>query len=258
MPALLIALSLIACRPPEAPDTFADMMVFGFVHFEDEEPDSLQSLGEKMIPWLDKHIEETQEGYETAPMTPEDLVEAGVDAPDRSSIVGVAVGLDYTVGVDALAGGISHPNQDEIFEIYIDFEREDLTDRDCFLKRDCELHRTNDTLHSDVGLGIELWTEYKTNFRNVDLEDGTKLVLHQSVTNEPVEFNIDAIAVYQQYGFSLAWERDDGTARRAQAMWADMELLDGDAGEGFHLSLTINSMQNGAEDMDAFLNGETR
>jgi len=258
MPAFIVLLSLLACRPPEAPDTFADMMVYGFVHFEDEDPEALQSLGEKMIPWLNNHIEETLEGYETAPMTPTDLEEAGVDAPDRGSIVGVAVGLDYTVGIDKLAEGISHPHQDEIFEIYIDFEREDLTDRDCFLARDCELHRTNDSLHSEVALGIEFWTEYKTNFRNVDLEDGTELLLHQSVSNEPVEFNIDAIAVYQQYGFSLGWEQDDGTARRAQAIWADMELLDGDAGEGFHLSLTINSMINGSEDLDAFMSGNTR
>jgi len=255
---IVVLLALFACRPPEAPDTFAEMMVFGFVHFDDEDPDSLQSLGEKMIPWLDGHLEETLEGYETAPMTPTDLVEAGIDAPDRNAIVGVAVGLDYTVGVMELAGGITHPNQDEIFDIYLEFERKDLTDRDCFLARDCEFHRTEDSLHSDVGLGIELWTDYQTNFRNVDLEDGTEIVIHQSVTDHPVDFNIEAIAVYQQYGFSLAWERDDGTTRRAQAMWADMELLEGDAGEGFHLNLTINSMQNGAENMDAYLNGEVR
>lgn len=259
MPALtLAALSLLACRPPEAPDTFDEMMVFGFVHFDDEDPASLQSLGEKMIPWLDGHLEETLDGYEIAAMSDESLAEAGVDGQDRGDILGVAVGLDYTADILSLADGISHPSQDEIFEIYIDFERTSDMDRGCFLDRSCEFYRTEDSLHSDVGLGIEFWTDYQTNFRNVDLEDGTRLLLHQSITDHPVEFNIDSLVVHQQYGFSLAWDRGDGTTRRAQAIWADMELLGSDLGENFHLNLTISSMQSGAEDMDAYLSGDAR
>ena len=253
----LAALGLMACRPPEAPDTFDEMMVFGFVHFDDEDPASLQSLGEKLIPWMDAHLDETLDGYEIAAMSDESLAEAGVVGQGRGDILGVAVGLDYSVDIQALADGITSPDQDEIFDIYIDFERTSDMDRGCFLARDCERYRTEDSLHSDVGLGIELWTDYRTNFRNVDLDDGTRLLLHQAITDQPIEFNIDSLSVYQQYGFSLAWDRG-GSTRRAQAIWADMEFLDGDLGENLHLSLTISSMKRGAEDMDAYLSGDAR
>lgn len=245
---------LFACRPPEAPSTFEEMMVYGFVHFNDEDPEALQALGDVLIPWVDNNISELSEGYEIASMTSDDLIESGIGEVSQSEIIGVALGVDYTAGShDLFAEAMAFEDQEEIFSHYVTFDREILSGEECFVARSCDGFRVADELHAEIALGIGFWSDYEVALRWLELEDGRSVMLHQLIGPDPTEFSVDIINVYQQYGFSFVYDNDEGQARRVQALWADGELLSSDAAEGSYLSLSITTMKNANGDINDWM-----
>jgi hypothetical protein len=247
-----MVLLLIACRPPEAPERFEDMMAFGFREFEGDER-SMQDLGDKMIPWMEDHFDLTAEGYEISPLAQEDLDDANVDKTIDAAIIGVTAGVDYHNAIDDIIVGMTWPNQDDIFDAYLEFDRSTDDDLDCFLADDCEFLRTSDSVHSAPGAGLEFWSDYNSDFRRIHLEDGTVVLLQRILSPEPVDFNVDWVEVHQQYGFSYLYVRDNGDTRRVQAIWADGEVVGTDAADGAHLNIAINNIHSAAEDLDAWL-----
>jgi len=244
---------IFACRPPEAPTTFEEMMVYGFVHFSDEDPEALVALGDVLIPWVDQNFDDLAEGYEIASMTGEDLEESGVGAATQNDILGVALGVDYTAGSnERFAEAMAWENQEEVFSHFVEFEREVIDGEDCFLSGTCDQFLSSDSLHAEIALGIEFWSDYNTALRWLELEDGNTVLLHQMIGPNPTEFSVSFIEVYQQYSFSFVYNTD-GQARRVQALWADGELLSSDAAEGSYLSLSITTMKNANSDINDWM-----
>ena len=229
-------------------------MVYGFVHFNDDDPEALVALGDVLIPWVDNHISDLAEGYEIASMTSDDLAESGVGDVSQSDIIGVALGVDYTAGSnETFAEAMVFEQQDEIFSHFVTFEREVLSGGDCFLAHTCDEFLAADKLHAEIALGIEFWSDYEIALRWIELEDGRSVLLHQLIGPEPTEFSVDFINVYQQYGFSFVYDNDAGQARRVQALWADGELLSSDAAEGGYLALSITTMKNANSDINDWM-----
>lgn len=250
----LLTATMVGCRPPEAPSQFEEMLVYGFVHFDDEEPDALIALGDVLIPWLETEFSSLEEGYEIASMTGEDLEESGVGGQSSADILGVAVGVDYTGGdIERFVDAMVWPAQDDIFSHYVTFERDILTGDDCFADGGCERFRSADDLHAEIALGIEFWSTYEVAMRRLTLSDGSPAVVHQLIGPDPTEFSTEIIKVYQQYGFSFLYNNDLGQARRVQALWADGELLSSDAAEGSYLALSITTMKGANDDVDTWM-----
>ena len=166
--------------------------------------------------------------------------------------MGAAVGLPYTVGVDDIAYGLSLPEQAEIFEKYIAYERVSETDRACFLDRSCPSHSCENDVHIDFGAGIESWNSFSQELRLVESEDWGELLVRRVLGPEEVEFSVDWLEVPQQYGFSFVFEVD-GVATRVQSVWVEGRIVGADVPETFALSLGIGGMQRSAEDLDAWL-----
>ena len=225
-------------------------MVYGFVHFNDEDPEALVALGDVLIPWVDNHIDDLAEGYEIASMTGDDLTESGLGQVTQSDIIGVALGVDYAAGShERFADAMVFERQEEIFSHFVTFEREILTGEDCFIERECDGFSAADSLYAEIALGIEFWSDYEIALRWIELEDGRSVLLHQLIGPQPTDFSVDFINVYQQYGFSFVYDNDAGQARRVQALWADGELLSSDAAEGGYLALSITTMKNANSDI---------
>ena len=251
-PSLLSLALLTACRPPEAPDTIEEMMVYGFTHHADDEAHII-ALADKLIPFMEAHEAELAEGYEVSSLTTEDLAAAEVSADAVDGVVGAAVGMFYTVDLDAVAFGLSYPDQDEIFESYVEFERTQESPRACFLDRTCPTHDSMSEVHASLGLGIEMWNEFSQDLRWVESEEHGRLLVVRVLGPTPVQFNIDFLQVHQQYSFSFVYQHDDGAASRVQAIWVDGEVVNGDMPESTALNLGISTMVNSAEDLDAWL-----
>ena len=229
-------------------------MVYGFVHFNDEDPEALVSLGDVLIPWVDNHIDDLAEGYEIASMTGDDLSASGVGEVTQSDIIGVALGVDYTAGShERFADAMVFERQEEIFSHFVTFEREVQTGEDCFIERSCNGFGAADNLYAEIALGIQFWSDYEIALRWVELEDGRSVLLHQLIGPQPTDFSVDFINVYQQYGFSFVYDNDSGQARRVQALWADGELLSSDAAEGGYLALSITTMKNANSDINEWM-----
>ena len=248
---------LFACRPPEAPSTFEEMMVYGFVHFNDEDPEALQVLGEALIPWVEDNFETTAEGYEIASMTSADLEASGVGAASQTDILGVALGVDYAAGdLDRFAEAMVWEDQEDVFSHFVEFDRTVEYGDDCFLAGGCENFLASDSLYAEIALGIEFWSDYNVALRWLTLEDGSEILLHQLIGPDPTEFSVNIINVYQQYGFSFVYNNDSGAARRVQALWADGELLSSDTAEGSYLALSITTMKGANEDINTWMAAE--
>lgn len=242
----------IACRPPEAPDTIEEMMVYGFTHQSDDEAHMI-ALADKLIPFLEAHEAELAEGYQVSSLTTEDLAAAGIETDGVADVIGAAVGMFYTVDLDAVAYGLSYPHQDEIFESYVEFERTQESPRDCFLDRSCATHTSMSEVHASLGLGIEMWNEFSQDLRWIESEDHGTLLVVRVLGPTPVQFNIDFLQVHQQYSFSFVYQADDGAASRVQAIWVDGEVVNADLPESTALNLGISTMVSSAEDLDAWL-----
>ena len=254
---LLLAGSVMACRPPEAPETFEEMMVYGFIHFNDDDPEALIALGDVIIPWLENNLEEIEDGYEIASMTAEDLSEAGVSTSTDISILGVSVGFDYTAGdLVRFTEAMVWEDQEDVFSHFVGFDREVQEGKDCFTTRECERYTAADSLHAEIALGIEFWSDYTVSMRHLTMSDGSPALVHRLIGPEPTEFSTEIINVYQQYGFSFLYNNADNQARRVQALWADGELLSSDAAEGSYLALSITTMKGANNDVNTWMLGE--
>ena len=243
-------LLLLACKPPEAPDTIEEMMVYGFTNLEDDE--AILALADKLIPWMQDNRAELEEGYQVQDLSVEDLAAAGIEDAQVDGVIGAAVGLYYAFPVDDIAFGLTYPEQTEIFEKYLSYERLEETDRACFLDRSCPEHTCLNDVHIDFGAGIEGWNHWTQTLRRVDSEAWGELMVRRVLGPDPSEFSVDWLEVPQQHGFSFVYN-EAGAAIRVQTVWVEGRIVGADVPETFALSLGMNGMRKSAEDLDAWL-----
>lgn len=248
---MTLLLLLVACRPPVAPTSIEQMMVYGFTNFQ-EDPEYLVALAGNLVPFMDSHAEELGEGYEVNSLTGDDLTAAGISNDGVSDVVGAAVGLYYEADLTELAYGITYPEQDEIFDSYLEFERLSESPRDCFLDHSCDSHDCENSVHANLGAGIEMWNQFSQESRWIESEDGQRFLVVRVLGPDPIRFSIDWLEVPQQYSFSFVYEQD-GKARRVQSIWVEGHIVDADMPESFALNLGINNMVNAAADMNVWL-----
>ena len=68
---LAASLALIACGPPEAPETLDDLSSFLFEHVWDEDEVYLEVGLANLSEWLEDNFEATHEGYEVTNLSQE-------------------------------------------------------------------------------------------------------------------------------------------------------------------------------------------
>jgi hypothetical protein len=239
-----------------APDDIEAMTGFGFQHLPGDRDGPLESLGEKLQPWIEDNFVEASEGFEVLPLGAEELEAWGVTVSEDTAVLGAMVGIDYQSSLDRVLEGMTWPRQDEIFSSFLEFERQELMDRDCFLSQECAEYMVVDTVLFDVG-ALEIQSNYTatTRYRHVNSDEGWG-VAWGFVTPDPVEFNVDYLAVNQQYGFSWLYPQSNGGTRRVHAVWIEGELIGIDLPEDFQLQMAIDGMVRSAAELDAWLQGE--
>ena len=240
---------LLACSPPQAPETIEEMVVYGFVHFD--EPDHLEALSVELRDYLDAHAGEV-DGWQVASLDTAALQAAEVDAPPIEAILGAAIAYDYQVDLVLLAEALTHPEQEEIFSSYIDFEAlDESVDRGCFVEGRCPLYRAVHQVHSEVVFNVQMWTSYEVQLQWFEDSSGQRWLFTRYLGPEPVEFSVDWLVARQQYSFSAAYLHD-GRARRVMSTWVDGEILSDDMPEAALLNLAIMTMNQTAADIDAW------
>jgi hypothetical protein len=257
MPRLIAAslLLLPACRVVDAPETLEELVVFGFVHFDDD-IEYLEAVGETLFPGVAGLDDELSEGYYVDLLTADDLATAGVDDPETEGIIGALGRSHYGHGVVPVVCGITWPDKDETqaYDNYISYEVEDDGNRDCFLAGECERYDHRATQIIDVPILGESTQVMDRSFRWVLPEDGEPWIASRLLSPTPLEFSTDILAVDQQYSF-FALYPDGDTARRVEAFWVEARALGAEFPEAFAVDMAVNEMQNQADRVDLFLDG---
>lgn len=252
---LLGPLLLGACAPPvQAPERAEDMMVFGFVNFD--EPGLVELLVDPLTAWAPDHLDQLTEGYEITALNAEDVASAGVPGVDADNILGAMGRAEYSVDPVKVAYGISYPHHEEIDENTLEYEVTDTEgDLDCFLDQRCDRFAYHAHEVAKIPLLGQSTRTYHQQMRWLDVTDGTGPVLAvRQIGATPIEFKLKGILeVDQQYGFTLIYPTAEG-ARRIEAFWIDARILgDLNIPPGFAVRQAANAMSSTADAFDVWI-----
>ncbi len=253
--ALPVALGLTGggCTVVDAPDTLEELVVFGFEHFDDDEV-YLQAMGEKLLPAVEEHLDELDEGFHVDALDETHLGAAGVDSPDAVSIIGALGAAHYRHDLDGALCGVLFPGKEEIFDNYLVYDLEDDGNLDCFLTGDCDRYESVAEQTVQVPVLGEASQTVRRDFRWVRPRGQDAYVVSRTLAPEPIEFDTTLMAVDQQYALVVLVPHDGG-ARRIETFWVEARVLGMDVPEYFAVTSAVNEMQDQTDRIDEWLDG---
>jgi hypothetical protein len=241
----LLPLLLAGCRVVDAPDAIEELVVYGFVHFDDD-VDYLEAMGDKLFPAVAEHEDELAEGYFVDLLTAADLELAGVQDAETEGIIGALGSSNYTNGPDK-ADTVA-------FESYLEYTLEDDGNLDCFLARECDRYDTTATQRVTASILGEATQTFSRSFRWVEPRDTDPYVVSRLLAPEPIAFDSEILAVDQQYSLVVLYP-DGQATRRLETFWVEARALGFELPEAFAVSNAVSTMQNQADEIDAFIDG---
>ena len=252
--ALLPLIFLSGCKVTDAPESLEDLVVYGFVHFDDEDAGILEETVANLGPLVDSHSDDLGDGVRVEELRNVDLVAAGVPDADVEGIVGALGAVTYVSGLDDVFEITSHHHKDELFDNVSVYEVLEETDRDCFINHGCE--RFEQTLHEVTKITLlgEADRTFVNQFRWVNTDSGEALVI-RSLSPDPVSFNSNIVKVHQQYAFVVLEEVGAGT-ERIESFWVDAEVIGLDVPDNYAVNSAINAMAEQAERIDEIIAGQ--
>lgn len=247
---LLILLS--ACKVVEAPENIEALMIFGFVHHHEEDPQLTQDFVQNMIPEMEAHATALEDGYHVDSLCPSDIEAAGFNSSADVNISGMASRTHLNSDYDDVLWALSFQDTTQIFDATKEFEITKATDRDCFLDKSCEFYDYSAHRVLDLSVLGSAEQDVTAGFRNITLEDGTDAALWR--VGSPKEAKATLAVLHQQYSMDLILpDTKDGGTWRITAIWIDAEFVGIELPDSFLVSTSVNQLKNAAEDVDAFI-----
>jgi hypothetical protein len=244
-------LSLCACKVIDAPDELEALVVFGFVHFDDD-IEYLRTTDAGMQPQVEAQLEILSEGLRVDSLTRDDLLQAGIDAPESGDIVGAMGVAEYRHGLDEVLVGVTWPDKLEDFD-YLAYEVLEDSGRDCFLARECERWDSRVYERTEVPLLGEASLTHQDSYRWVEGDDGGISVAKISHNPDGIDFTSNLIEVHQQYQLVLFQPTSETSVRRVETFWVEMEAIGLDVPDYFAVETAVKEMRSQAEALDAFI-----
>jgi hypothetical protein len=243
--ALLLALGC-GCTVVDAPETLEELVVFGFVHFDESEA-FLRATADNLIPLAEENLEELQDGYYVDLLTAEDLEATGVDAPEIEGIVGALGSADFRYPVLDVIRLQTRADKADLYDNIDEYIIDDLDgDLECFLDGHCRkiaMTLTEVTVLPLVGAAS---STHRRELRWVRLTDGREVICSRGLNARGIEFSTPIIEVRQQYSFYCSYPAPIN-ARRLEALWVDAYLLGADIPIAWAVDLVVSEMQANAD-----------
>ncbi len=241
------------CTVIDAPETIEELVVFGFVHYEDDEAYLLE-MGERLFPLLEEEIEGMETGYHVDNLDDTHLDAVGIEDPDTVSIIGALGTATYGHPVEDVLCAITLENKEDVFEQYVAYDIVEAGDLGCFLSGGCEFYTERVEQTTDVPILGQATQTLTRSFRWVTPADGDRYVVSRTLSPTPVTFDTDILAVDQQYALVLI-APDGSGQRRYETFWVESRFLGIEVPEYFAVENAVGAMQSQAAAVDEFLDG---
>ena len=161
--------------------------------------------------------------------------------------------LQYSVGysIENLAYANSAADGMEVYPAnYLSYERENLTDVNCFLEKMCISFSYRSTILSSLPLGAEMLSSYISEIRWIDLESGLALVHRSWMEGEAVS-NVDWANMTANFYLGFIYSTETGTDTIA-ASWAAIQLGDVSLPEDILKNQAIDGLRQNGVDLEAW------
>lgn len=249
---LFVLLGLVGCTVADAPDNLEQLMVYGFVNY-DESDRYLEATEEQLLALVSTQEEALASGYRINNLTNEDLAAAGIEGKDITGILGFMGIADYTHGLDEVLEATCATDKDERWpDKFVTFDVNETTDRACFLAEDCD--RLDQTVRevSNVAILGDADRTYDAAYRWINAEEVPRAVFIRQLTPDGVVFSTGLAETFQQYSLAMVYEHE-GHARRLEAFWVDFKILGADVPDEIAINTAINEMNKQAENIDTWI-----
>lgn len=240
------------CKVVDAPDSIEELVVFGFVAFEDGDAVA-KATAEALFPLSDEYDEELIEGLRVVGLTQDNVTQAGAETVLEQGIVGMAAKVQLESSLDDVVDAWSHPHMDTFISVTPSYEvREEDGDRDCFLAKECEAYSYEGWREVDMGIlgtGEQL---FRRSFRRTLLDDGSSAVIVRELIPQGIDSDSTIFKMDAQFAYAILREHDGGT-QRIEAFWVDAEVIGIELPDYFALEMAVDQMNATAEEVDAFI-----
>ncbi len=255
---------LVGCkRPPEAPGDLSELCSYVFEHMGDDDPDALAAGVENLAVWFDANgLEGPEEGYEvtsidtaTAYALPDIDLSEVTEQEFADGLVGAAVINRHEHGMDDLAYAIVEADQMDVFpDDYKVFERDFLSDLDCFMAHSCDaVDALNYSEASYAGV-LNVSSENHAQWRWIETENRTALV-HRAWLTGPADISPALAEIPAEFFTTVTMQLDSGQMIRLQTVWF-VALLASVEANAFMLSNFVNSLSKSGDQIEAFLDDQ--
>lgn len=253
---LIGLLALTGCkRAPEAPQELSDLAGYLFEHMMDDDTAEVEAGVTNLHAWLQDHSAETLEGYKVTNLAPSviDSVDPGREH-DLSNLAGASVGAVIGHRMEPVVETLVLDEQEDVFgDQVVVHDRTYVTDKTCFMPRECDSLTTDNYVESDFGL-ITTTTNSRVQFRWIDWEEGTAFMQRAWLTDEADVGGAfgGVIDVKEQLYVGVIYDWGDGRVWRLGTTWVAAEV----AGQDFEemaVNNMINAMGNEAVLLDEYL-----
>lgn len=247
-------LLLFACSAPvEAPSDFNDLLSYLFVHTMDGDDEALLAGVDNLLAFSKRNIETLREGYAVSNLSQDALDSTGETFPTSDNLYGVTLQYLVEYPVTSIAYCNTVVDGMEVYPAnYISYERESLSDVDCFVNRTCETFRYRSTINSSLALGAEMLSSYINELRWVELTSGPAFVQRAWMDGE-AKSNVDWADMTANFYIGLTYSSPEG-AETIAASWAAVQLGEVSLPEDILKNQAIDGLASNGEDLTAYLN----
>lgn len=252
----LTALSIAACKPPDAPAELDELAVWLFRHLDAPQDAPLRDGLGRLDAWLDRNIEATEEGYTVSRLSTEDVARLPEGHGTLKGLTGAAVGVDLRYTPEDVAPLLTTISPEAIFESsYHFYHRDHLTDPVCFAAATCDQAAQRNHARARYAGGlVNIENRNLADLRWIHTEAGPA-ILHRTWLTEPAKVSLPGLQVPQQFYLNVVLPHPGGH-RRLQATWIAAEIIGANVPEGIALSMVLGSMRSGATAIEDWYDAE--
>ena len=241
-----------ACRAPEAPQEYEDLVGYIFEHAGDEEETLLLAGLSNLANWMEGDNLTSAEGGLTIENLPDSAV-ADLSGHDHTTdgLAGVSLVTESQYCSETLMDALTQYSFASIMpSVYTTYDREFEAGQECIVAKDCLWAEGHVTSVADWGLLGQVEAERRIEYRWVDTPEGWVFLQRWWLT-EPSTGSALNLVIDDQYYIGINYPLEHGT-QRVHASWLIMEMSTGDASTGAANQL-IDNWKNDAEELDAWI-----